>query len=363
MKKFRVLLLTAVLAVAMMAGSMSVFAADTAATPTTGGPIRVMPANGVPITKTVKVAEGITFSETITVTATQIPNHDGVIPPNGAVTDSNKIVKTGTIAVTEAAKTTAAEGAIDFSSLTAPGEYTFLLEETGATEDDGGSWSVTSTQKYYLQVLVKSNGDQEYALSKGDSFEEDEESENKVPKAAFENTYVKEADLEVTKTVVNPEYVDADTLYEFTVTFTAPETGEIPTEGYVISAATKAYTDAAGQTAVVEGTTKVANNGKVYLKDGGSFKIEGLPAGVTYSVTEAAVTNVTTTVTLDGTASENGKSSVLDENGDVVAYTNTYKQITVTGVIMNILPFVMMIAIAGGAAALYVVSRRRKMAR
>ena len=65
MKKFRVLLLTAVLAVAMMAGSMSVFAADTAATPTTGGPIRVMPANGVPITKTVKVSVGNNYYQKI----------------------------------------------------------------------------------------------------------------------------------------------------------------------------------------------------------------------------------------------------------------------------------------------------------
>lgn len=350
MKKFRVLLLTAVLAVSMMAGSLYVFAEDG---PTTGG--ELTDGASVPISKTVKVAEGITFNETITITATQTTNADGTTAPE-QVADI-----TGTIAVTQAAKTTAATGALDFSGLTKPGEYTFLVKETAATEESGGTWSEKDDSTYYLQVLVKANGEKQYAISEDGEF--DETGDKKTDKAAFENTYVKEADLEVTKTVVNPEYVDADALYEFTVTFTAPETGEIPAEGFVISSATKAFTDATGETPVVANTTKVANNGKVYLKDGGSFKITGLPAGVTYSVTEAAVDNVTTTVTLDGTSSTNGASSVLDEEGDVVAFTNTYKQITITGVIMNVLPFVMMIAIAGAAAAMYVVSRRRKAAR
>lgn len=53
----------------------------------------------------------------------------------------------------------------------------------------------------------------------------------------------------------------------------------------------------------------------------------------------------------------------ITETPNSAAYTNVYDEVTITGVIMNVLPFVMMIAIAGAAAAMYVVSRRRKMAR
>ena len=43
-----------------------------------------------------------------------------------------------------------------------------------------------------------------------------------------------------------------------------------------------------------------------------------------------------------------------------IVYTNTYKDVSHTGVVTKIAPFVAMIAIAAGAAALYMVSRRRR---
>ncbi len=361
MKKFRVLLLTFVVAVTMMAGSLAVFADDTAPTPTTGGTPTDTTDGTVPISKTVEVAEGITFNETITVTATQRANADGVTAPEqvGPIT--------GTIAVTQAAKTTPATGSLNFSSLTKPGEYTFIVTETAATTNSGGTWSVMDNQKYYLQVLVKADGSKQYAISKGENIV-DKDSTDKTTVAAFKNTYTKETTLDVTKKVVNPEYVDANTLYPFTITFTAPATGSLKADGYAVTNATNAFSDAEGTTAL----TTVKSGDTVYLKADGTFKVNGLPAGATYKLEEGTTTNVdTTTIAIveNGVAREavvEGKTvdgAKLGEGTNSATVTNTYKQITVTGVIMNVLPFVMMIAIAGAAAAMYVASRRRKMAR
>jgi hypothetical protein len=360
MKKFRVLLLTFVVAVTMMAGSLAVFAEDTAPAPTTGGtPIDT--AGTVPISKTVQVAEGITFNETITVTATQTANADGVTAP-----EQVRPI-TGTIAVTQAAKTTPATGSLNFSSLTKPGEYTFIVTETAATTDSHGTWSVMDNQKYYLQVLVKADGSKQYAISKGENIV-GKDSTDKTTVAAFENTYTKETTLVVTKRVVNPEYVDANTLYPFTITFTAPATGSLKADGYAVTNASNAFSDAEGTTAL----TTVKSGDTVYLKADGTFKVNGLPAGATYKLEEGTTTNVDST-TIAIVENDVAREAVvagkivdgakLGEGTNSATVTNTYKQITVTGVIMNVLPFVMMIAIAGAAAAMYVVSRRRKMAR
>ena len=107
------------------------------------------------------------------------------------------------------------------------------------------------------------------------------------------------------------------------------------------------------------------------LAHGEQVEFKNLPIGATYTVSEAGADNYTATATVDGTAQAAGvkgqgtttTSTLVDADGSTTAVDNEAEDITVTGVIMNILPFVMMIAIGGAAAAMYVASRRRKMAR
>lgn len=365
MKKFRVLLLTFVVAVTMMAGSLSVFAADGS---TTGGDLT----NGdkVPVSKTVKVADGTTFSEKITIKATHVANSTNNPACPVAVGSVGPFSKE--LTVTQAAKTTPVEDTIDFSSLTKPGLYTFSVVEETPTAQGGGTWSVVDTTKYYLQVLVKSDGTKQYALSKGEDIVA-ANSEDKADEAAFDNTYVKTSSLEVSKAVVG-DYADLDQDFDYEVTFhnVAPNAA---------ATVTWTKTDKAGATTTGELSLPAATAADptvtytFKLKATEKIVFSGLPTGATYDIKETGVANYKAKATLTtGSATSqiaegalgadiSKTGTLIDEGTNKAEFTNTYQEITITGVIMNVLPFVMMIAIAGAAAAMYVVSRRRKMAR
>lgn len=355
MRKFRVLLLTFVVAVTMMAGSLSVFAAGE--TPTETEPT---------VTKTVNVADGITIADDVVLTVHQVSNADNVVAPM-TVDDYTVTISKADLNGTDHQKAGVSLGLE--AKTTAVGEYTFMVTETSPTAkaaDAAYGWTV-DTSVYYVHVYVDKDKNHQYLLTKTDNAVETigegdaatSQLKNKTDKFEFVNTFTKGADLTIEKTVSNPTYVDADTYYEFTITFTGNDTVTVPSEGFEFTG-TKASlnkTDAAS-------TGSLKSGDKFYLQDGGSIKFEGIPAGVKYTVTETAATNVaSTTVTVDGEGITDGATQTLDENNDVVSYTNTYKDVTITGVIMNVLPFVMMIAIAGAAAAMYVASRRRKAAR
>ena len=52
-------------------------------------------------------------------------------------------------------------------------------------------------------------------------------------------------------------------------------------------------------------------------------------------------------------------TSNVSENGTVVTVVNTFNDITVTGLALNIAPFIAMFAAVGAAIALYIAAKRR----
>ena len=85
------------------------------------------------------------------------------------------------------------------------------------------------------------------------------------------------------------------------------------------------------------------------------------------NVVETAATDYeapTINITEDGTTKEaktglDSGNVVLGEGNNIIAYTNTYKTITPTGLAISVAPFVAMFAAVGAAIALYVAAKRR----
>jgi hypothetical protein len=342
MKKFRVLLLTAVLAVAMMAGSLSVFAADEV----------------IPVSKTLNVANGVTTEQTFAFKLTQANKTSAPTGHVVAPKTVSDITTTVTVSTDGTGATTVTGGfsQSDFADLDVAGEYLFTLTETteDAMTDGYGLDANTGDNTYYVQVLVK-NGESgleyEYHMASNNFNAEDaaDEPGAKVTEAAFTNLFTEVAPLTVSKVVSNPEYADPDQEFTIKVVFTRDTTNFNP------ATATIGY----------DGETyDYGDEITLILKDGGSAELTNIPVGTTYVVSEEPPTNYETPeITYSSGDTGLIEDTATNENANTATVTNTLNDITITGVIMNILPFVMMIAIGGAAAALYVVSRRRKMAR
>lgn len=303
------------------------------------------------VEKTVKVAEGVTLpNTTFTYTATQVANDDGTAAPAQVGLDPVTINYDGEKSTSTLTKT----AAFDLRPITKPGEYTYEVKETSG--QSGVGWTYDS-QTYYLQVLVNREGQKTYTITKtkGDTTK-------KETAFKFTNTYSKNTSLSVTKKVTNSTYIDKDQKYTFTATFTDPSTSQIDM--------TKITVTGDAQEVSVSGKTITFS-----LKDGQTANFANVPAGAKVAVEETNTADLKNknwksasfSAISDGaeisqpTTTDTKISDVLvGENTNSITVANTFQDITVTGVITQIAPFVAMIAIAAGAAALYMVSRRRR---
>lgn len=196
----------------------------------------------------------------------------------------------------------------------------------------------------------------------------------------FTNTYVQEAGTGTNPTDPDPDYkkygsldvskiiqtdaadtVDANKEFDFTATFKFP-------------AGTNAAT--LGAKATIEGTaTDITGTSHTFkLKHNQNVKFTGLPVGTKISVTESGTPNYkgsadvvinngtkeTKTATRYGEALTVSDKS-LGQNKNTVDVTNTYNYVPTTGIIMNTLPYVLMIALCGAALMAFVAFKRRRL--
>lgn len=305
------------------------------------------------VNKTVNVADGITISDDAVFSVKQVTNADGVTAP-ATVAEYTVSIPAASLK----ANTKVSESLGLAAKTTAVGEYTFEVKETAPADKTGTyGWTVDKTT-YYVHVYVAQNGDHSYIVTKGTNTITDSKLDNKVDSIDFTNTFTKEAGaFTVKKTVENDQYADANTKYEFKATFT-----ESATSGEAADFVKKIQ---------VAGATDVQVNGSAItfkLKKDETATFTNVPAGVKVDVVEAQAKNVKSTkiaITSNGGEPVNkggldSGSVLLGENANTIAYTNTYQDVTLTGVATKIAPFIAMVAIAGGAVALYIVSRRRR---
>ena len=112
-----------------------------------------------------------------------------------------------------------------------------------------------------------------------------------------------------------------------------------------------------------------------HLKANKNMKFTGVPVGTTITVKESAAKNYkgSAEITINGTkltsvaeTSYNTeltavRSQKLGQKQNIVDVTNTYNDVPVTGIIMNTLPYVLMIALCGVALIAFVGFKRRKI--
>lgn len=171
------------------------------------------------------------------------------------------------------------------------------------------------------------------------------EAKGEAKSASFTNTY-SAGTLKVSKTVEG-NLGDQSKYFVFTVTLTAAAGKSNYLDSYKITGGS----DENNPPSIKVGETKTFK-----LKHGETINIEGLPYGVTYTVTETAVDGYTTTV---GEKTTNIAEGTMDEKAKTVVFTNTKNGDIDTGVYLDNLPYILVFAGVLAIAAVFVVRRRR----
>ena len=392
MKKFTKKMLAIVAAAAMTMGmAMPAMAAEGTTVPDTKNNAKEAYISKVYNTEVGK-------AETFSFTATQIPDGDDVIKTPHTVT-----IPTISFDATDLGTTTK-KAKVDCGTFTEAGKYSYTVKEdaqaTPAVTKTDYEELIMSKAEYRMDVYVQetTSGLEINKIivnilkdDKGEEFEEGTGISGKVDIGdsdqngfKFVNTYVQEAgtgerpdptnpdpdyttngSLNVFKKVVknvNSEDATAPNSneeFDFTAEFTFPAGTDQKTLGGVKA----------------NGTVIDLTDGKTHtfkLKDKENMKFTELPVGTTIKVTEAAKANYkgSAVVTLNGveTSIAAGKyNEALIANGklgqkkNIVDVTNRFNNVPTTGIIMNTLPYVLMVALCAVALFGFVAFKRKKV--
>ena len=392
MKKFTKKMLAIVAAAAMTMGmAMPAMAAEGTTVPDTKNNAKEAYISKVYNTEVGK-------AETFSFTATQITDGDDVIKTSHTVT-----IPTISFDATDLGTTTK-KAKVDCGTFTEAGKYSYTVKEdaqaTPAVTKTDYEELIMSKAEYRMDVYVQetTSGLEINKIivnilkdDKGEEFEEGTGISGKVDIGdsdqngfKFVNTYVQEAgtgerpdptnpdpdyttngSLNVFKKVVknvNSEDAtapDSNEEFDFTAEFTFPAGTDQKTLGGVKA----------------NGTVIDLTDGKTHtfkLKDKENMKFTELPVGTTIKVTEAAKANYkgSAVVTLNGveTSIAAGKyNEALIANGklgqkkNIVDVTNRFNNVPTTGIIMNTLPYVLMVALCAVALFGFVAFKRKKV--
>lgn len=320
-------------------------------------------------------------AETFSFQATQVGgNSENVTIPDISFTDS----ETGT--TTRRAK-------VLFPSWTDAGKYEYTVTESAASPaiPDGEHQKMIMSKAEYTMDVYVSNAGNGFEISniivnkkkddKGTAATGKVDiSDTKNNGFNFTNTYVQEAGTGIDPTNPDPTYntdgslnvtkainangattVDTDKDFDFTATFTFPTGTDASTLGGV--------KDADGNII----TIKQDGTYTFKLKADKNMKFTGVPVGTQISVTESATPNYRGSAesVFNGqqrTKVEAGKyneaitvTDKLGQKQNKVDVTNTYNYVPTTGIIMNNLPYVLMITLCGAALMAFVAFKRRSL--
>ena len=156
----------------------------------------------------------------------------------------------------------------------------------------------------------------------------------------FPNTY-KAGELDVSKTVTG-NLGDKNKYFEFKVTLTGEE-GKTYRDSYAVTG---------GSNTENPSTIKIGEETTFLLKHGETIHIENLPYGVTYTVTETAAEGYTTEKTGD-----TGEINAADQ---AAKFTNTKEGSIDTGVVLNNMPYILVLAVLAAGVAVFIIRKRRE---
>lgn len=156
----------------------------------------------------------------------------------------------------------------------------------------------------------------------------------------FPNTY-KAGELDVSKTVTG-NLGDKNKYFEFKVTLTG-ENGKTYRDSYAVTG---------GSNTENPTSIKIGEETTFLLKHGETIHIENLPYGVEYTVTETAAEGYTTEKT--------GADGTISAADQTAAFTNTKNGNVDTGVVLNNMPYILVLAVLATGVAVYIIRKRRE---
>ena len=213
----------------------------------------------------------------------------------------------------------------DFPSV---GIYTYTIQPQAGTT--AGVAYYTKDIRLVITVIEAADGQRRIAAIHTESGEPgDTEKSNDI-----EYTY-SAGSLSVTKNVAG-NLGDREKYFAITVTLTG-EAGKTYADSYPVTGGSKLVDGAAAA------TISVGTSATFYLKHGETLTIANLPYGVTYTVTEA---DYTTEGYDDEVITYDDTNKKIDSAADTVTITNNKGTTVDTGVVLDSLPYILLIAVA-----------------
>lgn len=339
------------------------------------------------ITKTYYTEVG--KAEKFSFTAEQVKTGTGIITTDAAVTMpeiSFTDTETGTISK---------RGQITFPTYPEAGKYEYTVTETQTADpivaNSEHEKMIMSQAEYTMDVYVTDGATGTEISNIVVNKVKDDAGQTATGKVDigntdtnrfnFTNTYVQEAGTGTDPTNPDPIYNQFGSLNVSKKIVNANGTATTPDDEFAFTAT---FAFPKGTDANTLGGIK-ANGGDVTLAEGGTYtfhlkanknmKFTGVPVGTTITVKESAAKNYkgSAEITINGTkltsvaeTSYNTeltavRSQKLGLKQNIVDVTNTYNDVPVTGIIMNTLPYVLMIALCGVALIAFVGFKRRRL--
>lgn len=266
-------------------------------------------------------------------------------PEGGAYFADGAGTITSTPKATDINQTTVTAGTTQISIneelFTKPGIYRYVVKET--TPTDGYDGITYSTEEKYFDVYIGYGEDVSKGLQVLSYTFTDKDNPKVKDDGIFENDYDKDGkvlhDLVIKKTVTGNQGNKTDD-FEFSVTING-ESGE---QYYVV------YSDGKDSVTLTSGTP-----GTIYLSNGETATIYGLDSDDKYTVTETDYTDDGYKTKVDDQTGRT-KTDTIDKDTTVI-FENNRNVSTPTGIIMNIAPYIVLVAFAA-VAALFFLRRR-----
>lgn len=211
------------------------------------------------------------------------------------------------------------------------GVYEYTLKEVAGTT--AGVTYYDKGIKLVVTVVNDNNGKLRIAAVHTESTGE-AKSDN------FPNTY-KAGELDVSKTVTG-NLGDKNKYFEFKVTLTGEE-GKTYRDSYAVTG---------GSNTANPSTIKIGEETTFLLKHGDTITIANLPYGVKYTVTETAAEGYTTEKT--------GADGTISAADQIAAFTNTKAGSIDTGVVLNNMPYILVLAVLAAGVAVFIIRKRRE---
>lgn len=226
-----------------------------------------------------------------------------------------------------------------------------------------------STKEYCLRVYVANNTDKSTYIKSITVV--DTETGEKPDKLSFKNTYEKNGgeDFKENQALVVEKQTEgelADKTKNFTFRLTLRKAKTAKDEKII------------GKIGTQELEFKYGVEKEFKLRDGEQLVFEKLPAGTRYNAVEVGEEDgYTPTVKVIEDGKQNadkagtdaddlssaaaGQTNLVGENENRVTFVNTYKDVAVTGIITNNMPFIVLAGLSASAFIVLAVAKKKKM--